>query len=257
MCSAGTYSDGKTFECTTCPTGTYSSAGSSKCTDCLGTGVSACDSKNGKATKCNAGYGLSNGTCTKCSAGYYSAGGTASCTKCPAGSYSSAGAGSCTLCSVGYYSSSTGSTSCSSCNPSTTSGGSGCGRKSVSTTSYCTVSGSTSATANPKTTSSYETLTCSSGYVCISGSCEKSTTRSLGCYKTDSHNSVTSTGGVSVTLGSRVPSCSPGYPTIGNPWYADITSCSEHPSTSTYKYCKSVAGKYWCGGDTFKDYPCN
>ena len=130
-------------------------------------------------------------SCTACPAGKYSKGGSVtSCTTCPAGTYSSTVASkSCTPCPAGTYSSA-GATSCSACASSTySSWGGNCGSVTRTRTDYCTATGSTSSTANPKTVTENGNKgnTCGVGSYCPSGTnknCTACTNKPDGSYYT-------------------------------------------------------------------------
>ncbi|MCR5506271.1 MAG: hypothetical protein K6F04_00285 [bacterium] len=115
--------------------------------------------------------------CQSCPAGTYSAGGTSkSCTPCPAGTYSSAGATSCSPCASSTYSS----------------WGGNCGPVTRTRTDYCTVAGSTSSTANPKTVTENGNKgnTCGVGSYCPSGTNKNCTA----CNSKISHSHYTTKG---------------------------------------------------------------
>lgn len=115
-CESGTYSQAASKECTSCSAGSWAPAGSSSCTSCLSTGVKTCDSKTGKATGCQAGYGFnaSTKTCTACGTGTVSAGGTSACTPCGAGQQPNSTQSACLTCPAGTYNSPNGR-GCSAC----------------------------------------------------------------------------------------------------------------------------------------------
>ena len=98
-CSAGTYSDGSSSTCSTCPSGYTSAAGATAQNKCY---ISVAAGKYLSTANTT--------TTTSCAAGTYKAahtvnyGSTSSCSTCAAGKYSVAGAGSCTTCPSGYTS---------------------------------------------------------------------------------------------------------------------------------------------------------
>tara|TARA_B100001540_G_scaffold308214_1_gene322567 strand:+ start:13969 stop:17295 length:3327 start_codon:yes stop_codon:yes gene_type:complete len=151
-CPAGTFSEGGSQSCTTCPASTYQDkAGQDKCkshkTECptgqylINNGTKITDNtcktfKNKES--CNSGQILKGGTatsdkyCEDCPAGHYSEN-KEKCTQveagyklnstntgqdaCPAGKYSSAGSTSCSNCPAGTYSWTSGTSSCIKCSP--------------------------------------------------------------------------------------------------------------------------------------------
>ncbi|KAJ1474590.1 hypothetical protein T484DRAFT_1635289, partial [Baffinella frigidus] len=162
-CEAGTFSDGTTAACTTCPLHTDSAPGSIAAADC--TCVPGYFGADGVAcTACAPGsYQDARGAdgCVPCGAGTYSdksALSASQCSACPA--YSTSGEGStgvtsctclagytgsdgraCTVCKIGHYKAEMGNGSCVSCPAGTYSGAAG--------SSTCTMSavGSFSATS--------------------------------------------------------------------------------------------------------------
>ena len=133
ICPAGTYNDGSSSSCVTCPAGSYTTdTGRTSCTTCEdgyyctggtnhtgcpvgteGTGEGKTTETNG-CSKCPAGKYAENSatkTCSTCSAGTYSTEGSGSCTACGAGKWSAAGSASCSNINAGCYGTSA-STAC-------------------------------------------------------------------------------------------------------------------------------------------------
>ena len=87
----------------TCVAGEGLNTSTCECQDCTANfGAQCLQCKDGRCTRCTAGYYPNNGVCTPCPAGKYSAEGSSSCSQCPAGKYSTEGSSSCSNCTAGY-----------------------------------------------------------------------------------------------------------------------------------------------------------
>ena len=177
-CKPGTYLKNQTdTECTDCPAGYKCAGGLAKPVLCPA-GTYNTTTGNETCTICEAGYACAGGTNhTQCPAGKYNNGtGNTSCTTCEAG-YACSGGSDHRQCPVGYYSPGGSKVSCAKCSDTTYgSWSASCGSSIRTVTTYCSQEGSSSSTSYPSyTTQSGNAGSCSSGYTCKNGSCQKNT----------------------------------------------------------------------------------
>ena len=240
-CPAG-QACGDGIEPTPCPAGTYAIQGSSKCVSCLNTGVATCDATNGKATNCKAGYGFdsSNGTCSICSVGTYSAGGTGACKSCSDVTYSSWSAS--------------------------------CGSATQTKTTYCTKIGSTTAKANPSSTTETKNMGGCGAHQYCDGSCKTCSKPANSSWSDNSSCSWTCDTGYAKN-GNSCTACSKpsnSHWTSGCSWACDSGYTSYHVSgkcckqerkqvyeTSSYCKCGSKTNTYTGSVSVCPDGTCN